>query len=341
MVLLISPESVAADRVEIEVATEPGLPPTAPQRWAQLLGKLNFSRVRLRGIRPGDAPDLVASETPSGHSYRLLAVLDQREQLLLPGAAFTRSDLQQLRQYLERLREEGLENFAAKRGRFGLTVGRLQTVLEDLTQTVRLSTIGQSTQDILAQLDQQLQLPLVIEPAAQTILARGRLAEVELQGMTAGTSLALLLRAQGLALTPQKLRGQPLQLSVAPLLSDRPSWPVGWKSSTAPRRLLPDLYKRLPIEIDGYSLTEALKALQPRIGVPLRWDRWILGRQQIVPEHVQVTLPRTKTYLKRAVDRLLSQARLANEMRVDEGGNAFFWITQFGQESPRAEQLAP
>jgi hypothetical protein len=40
------------------------------------------------------------------------------------------------------------------------------------------------------------------------------------------------------------------------------------------------------------------------------------------------------------VDRLLSQARLASELRVDEGGNAFFWITQFGPQSPRAEPFS-
>jgi len=256
----------------------------------------------------------------------------------LPGAKFARSDLQQLHTYLERLRDEGLENFGVPRGRFGLTARQLQTVLDDLTQTVRFATTGISTQEILAKLTQQLQLPMVIEPAAELILARSRLDEVELQGMTAGSSLALKLREQGLSLTPQKLHGQPLQLNVAPWQSDRPSWPVGWKSPAAPRRLLPDLYKRRPIEIDGYSLTEALEALQPRIGVPLRWDRWILARRQIAPETIQVTLPRAKTYLKRAVDRLLSQARLASELRVDEGGHAFFWITQFGPQSPRAER---
>jgi len=333
--------AMAADQVEIEVATAPGLPITAPQRWARLLGQLDFSRVRLRGLRPGDQPHLGADQTASGQHYHLLAILNQREQLLLPGATFGRRDLPRFRAYLQRLREDGLENFGAQRGRFGLTAGQLQTVLDNLAGTVQFSTHGKTTREILDQLARQLQLPLKLAPAARAILARGEPAQIELRGTTAGTSLALLLREQGLALTPQKIRGQPLQLGVAPIQSDRSSWPVGWESPTAPRRLLPALYKRRPIEIEGYTLAEALEALQPRIGVPVRWDRWILSRRQIFPGTVQVTLPRTKTYLKGALDRLLSQARLASELRVDEGGHAFFWITQFGNQSPRAERLAP
>jgi len=212
--------------------------------------------------------------------------------------------------------------------------------LDSLAQTVPFSTTGQSVQAILEQLARQQPLPVVIEPEAKTILARGGLTEVELQGLATGTSLALLLRGQGLTLAPEKLRGQPLQLRVARPAADRQSWPVGWKSPTPPRRLLPSLYKRRVFEIDGYSLAEALEALGPRIGLPIRFDRWLLARQRIVPDQIQVTFPGEKTYLKRVVDRLLSQARLASELRVDERGNPFFWITQFGPQSPRAEPFS-
>ncbi len=338
--LLVTMQSVAADRVEIEVATEPGLSPIAPQQWARLLGKLDFSRVRLRSLHPGDTPKLEAHETPGGHRYRIVAILNQREQLLLPGATFTQGDLPRLRAYLQRLREEGPQDFGSPRGRFGLTAGQLQTTLDSLAQTVPFSTAGQSVQATLEQLARQLSLPIEIAPEAETILAQGELIENELQGQAAGTSLALLLRAQGLVLIPEKPRGQPLQLRVARPETDRQAWPVGWKLPTAPRRLLPGLYQRRVFEIDGYSLAEALEALSPRIGVPIRFDRWLLARQQIVPDQIQVTFAREKTYLKRVVDRLLSQARLAWELRVDERGNPFFWITQFGAQSPRAERFS-
>jgi hypothetical protein len=41
-----------------------------------------------------------------------------------------------------------------------------------------------------------------------------------------------------------------------------------------------------------------------------------------------VTLPRTKTYYKRVLDRVLAQARLGAQVRIDEAGTPFLWITR-------------
>jgi len=41
-----------------------------------------------------------------------------------------------------------------------------------------------------------------------------------------------------------------------------------------------------------------------------------------------VKLARTKTSYKRVIDRILSQARLASEVRVDEAGVPFLWISR-------------
>ena len=98
-----------------------------------------------------------------------------------------------------------------------------------------------------------------------------------------------------------------------------------------------EMFKFLTFEISGYTLAQALDVLSPRLGVPLKFDDLILQRRDIHPDKIQVKLPRKKTYLKRAVDRILGQARLSGELRVDEAGKPFYWITQFGKDSPRAE----
>jgi hypothetical protein len=43
--------------------------------------------------------------------------------------------------------------------------------------------------------------------------------------------------------------------------------------------------------------------------------------------------------VRRAVDSILSQGRLAGELRVDEAGQPFYWITQFDKDSPRALEI--
>jgi hypothetical protein len=72
------------------------------------------------------------------------------------------------------------------------------------------------------------------------------------------------------------------------------------------------------------------------MGVPIFVDQRTLAARGIDPTTVKVKLPRTKTYPRKAFDRILAQGRLAGELRVDEAGTPFYWVTQFGPESPRA-----
>ena len=336
-IALASATAQAANRVEIEVVTEPGLSPTAPQEWVRMLSKLDFARVRIRGIRPGDKPDIISTEGATATHFKLLAVLDRGERLILPGARFGRSDMHRLRDYIDRLQKDGAADLGAERGRFGLTKEQFTTVYDDLSQSVNFSTAGKSPVDIMAQIAKQLRLPLEVSDQAKFVLHRAEAVDMQLEDMTAGTALAMLLRREGLALVPQKQRGEPLRLAVIPLKPNQTAWPVGWKPAEVPRVIVPQMYKFLTFEISGYTLAQALDALSPRLGVPLKLDDLILQRRDIHIDKIQVKLPRKKTYLKRAVDRILGQARLAGELRIDEAGKPFYWITQFGKDSPRAE----
>ena len=56
------------------------------------------------------------------------------------------------------------------------------------------------------------------------------------------------------------------------------------------------------------------------------------------PAKVEVKYPAEKTYIRRAVDRILAQGRLAGELRVDDAGRPFYWVTQYGPLSQRAPE---
>jgi len=66
----------------------------------------------------------------------------------------------------------------------------------------------------------------------------------------------------------------------------------------------------------------------PRLGIPLLIDQAALERHDIDPTQIKIELPRTRTYYKRVLDRILSQARLKGELRADEAGNVFYWVTR-------------
>jgi len=323
---------VGAAQIEIQVAMEQGVPITAPQEWAKLLGKLGLGRVQLRSARSGDRPEATLG---AGDRIKVVAILTRRGELVLPKRRFKSHDLAALRKYFQDLPIDLAEGDDA-RGRFDLNEKQFRAIYADLSRLIDFSTAEMSRAKLLSRLAEKFAMPLEIDPVAKVMLSSAPLA-IELRGKAAGTGLALVLRQEGLALQPEKPRGKPLRIRVIRYDRAVETWPVGWKSEGVSRQLAPKMFETLNIEIDGYSLTQALDALKPRLGVEVVMDDWLLKRKEIDPDKVQVKLKRGKTYLKKAVDRILSQARLSGEMRVDELGQPFYWVTQFGKDSLRAE----
>jgi hypothetical protein len=175
---------------------------------------------------------------------------------------------------------------------------------------------------------------------ANHLLREARPIADELTGVSAGTGLAIVLRSAGLVLRPEKPRGQPVAYRIAQAdalaqstlgnLDDIAikNWPVGWEPQAPLGNIAPTLSEFLNAEIDGYTLEETLAAIGPRVKIPVLLDHAVLEAHGIDPAKIQVRLARTRTFYKRVLDRVLSQARLGSQVRVDEAGRPFLWITR-------------
>ena len=340
--LWISAVAGAALPIDLEVATTPGTPLAAPQEWIRLLGRMDLGTVQVRGIRSGERPEIKERKLGKTTRYHLLAVLNRRNELVLPERKFRLRDRLALQKYLEQLPAQAAYH-AEERGRFGLTEKQFRQVFAELSQLVGFSTVAKSASEVAARLEKTLTVPVVhLEKTSPlrngAALQYGKPLTVELQNLSTGTVLAYALRCDGLAMGPEQLPGETLRLSIRPYDSKQESWPVGWKPAVSSRQSAPQLYELRNIEINGFTLAQALTALQPALKLPVVIDHWILQRQQIDPSNIQVSHPKKRTFLKSVVSKLLSQARLAEEVRVDEQDQPFLWATRFGKDSPPATQ---
>jgi hypothetical protein len=338
----IATSASAAASVSLEMATEQGLQITAPQEWLQLLTAIGIHNVRIRGARAGDEPAIDSRGSDVRPRYHVLGILTARGQLRLPGATFGRGDRVRIKDYFERLAADGAESLSAKRGPYGLAEKDLAAVFAELTQPIDFATKGQPLRAAMDRLDTKLNLSFAPDSAVDLILRAGKPIGDELQGVAVGTGLAILLRREGLVMRPEKLRGQPVALRITSLGADalmqstvgkesetNPThWPIGWQPDEIPGNLAPSLSAEINAEIDGYTLAETLAALQPRIKLPMYLDHAVLAASRIDPNAVKVKLPRTRTFYKRVIDRVLAQARLGASLRVDEAGRPFLWITR-------------
>ncbi len=323
----LAPAAWAEGRIEVEIAAQPGLPVTSSQKWYKLLIDLGVEGLRIRSYRQGDQPQITNRGTADRPRYEILGVLTGDDVLVLQGGRFTSRDRVRLKQFFDDLRSEGIAGATEEKQAYGLTRDQLVAVAEDLTPPVAFSTKDVPLGEVVSKASDRLRHAVAVDPAAAARLRAAGAVAQEFQDTSLGTALAIALAGEGLMLQPHKPRGEDVVLRIAPRDEQSEAWPTGWPPQSPDRELVPRLFEFLDVEIAGIALPQALGAIEERLQIPFLFDRAALARHQIVPEQVQVSIPAGRTYYKRIVDRMLSQAKLKGELRVDEAGSPFLWIT--------------
>jgi hypothetical protein len=334
--------ALAVPAIELELATERGVQITAPHEWLQLLTAIGVDNVQIRGIQPGDEPRVENRGTGDRPRYHVVGILTARHQLRLPGGTFSRGERAKLKDYFDGLSADGADSLTAPRGWFGLTEKEMATVLADLAQPIEFETKGQPVRDVTQRLQAKFKVRFALDAGSNQALRKADPCQDELKSLTSGTGLAILLRAHGLMLRPEKSRGQPVAYRIEPIAADvvdeetlgksdsadMKYWPIGWESQKTPGELAPSLFEFRNAEISGFTLEETLAAIGQRVKTPIYIDHASLAQHKIDPAKIQVRLARTRTIYKRVIDRVSAQAGLGSQIRVDEAGAPFLWITQ-------------
>jgi hypothetical protein len=314
----------AEPRVELEVNTEQGFIGTEARAWSEMLSQAGFSSVRIKSGAQ-DPPSLQTMGTASAPSYRVVGVLTSGNQLLLPKGRFSLGDRAPIEGWVRKLREGGEDAINIKPAAFGLLPKQLVAVHEALSAPVQFSTRDKPPREVAKQIADRVSLKFVSDEAGQRALAAGEPVADELQGLSSGTALAAVLRPLGLALIPEK-SGSDVRLRIAASHSAKEQWPVGWPPKGNPSETLPDLFKFLNVEIEKTPVSETITAIAERVKVPALLDHNAIARNE-VDLAAKVSLPKSNTFYARALERLLFQAKLKSELRVDEAGKPLLWIT--------------
>jgi hypothetical protein len=336
--LALAALAAAALPIELEVAAEGDAPLGAMQEWNRVLVEMDLARVRLRGAHAGDEPRLEVQGTGDAARYVLLGVLNRRDELVLPGGKFRQSQRAELKQFFQDLPRRESQR-GVERAPFALTREEFLQVAAELSRPFDESTLDGAPHELLTALTRDVPLPVEGDVAMKAVLRDAPPFRAQMKGLSVGTILAAVLRSAGLQFVPDKLGRAPITLRVSPLDAAAESWPVGWKPAGSPRAIAPKMYVVRNIELSNFTLDKALEALAGPFGTPIVVDQRTVDARKIDLASVSVKFPRTKTYVRRVVDHLLSQGRLSGELRVDDAGTPFYWVTQFGKDSPRAMEL--
>ena len=314
----------AASRVELVLLISPQAGITDPQTWARALGQAGLRQVQIRQANPSDRPGIERIGPSEPPRYRVTGLL-QGQEVVLPGAKFRLDQVGSLVRWLDQLALEGPPEVRPAKAAFGLTAPQFEKVRADLAQPVAFSTRGLDRAEAVARIGQKLQFPLQPAPVRLPGLAGDKVAE-ELSTLSCGTALAYLLRPAGYALLPQA-EGARMVYRVERMRPGMEIWPVGWTPEKLPKDVLPKLFEFLDVRLQNVSAAQAMQAIADRLQVVYLVDHNALARHGIEPEKTPVNIPATRTFYGKALDRVLFQAGLQYEVRIDEAGTPLLWIT--------------
>jgi len=313
--------------ISLEISSDRKAQVGTQQQWIQMLQSVGADKVTSR-TASAELPAVEEIKTPSMTLVKVTGFISGKK-LYLPGGNFLMSDKNGIRALLQRLRDDGATVALAEKLAFGLTADQLVGLHEKLAKEVDFSTSGQKSGDVIKRITANTRMKFLYDRAAAAAINGEDKVQEELKGISSGTALAAVLRPLGLVLEPKREQGKELQLRIIDTRSSKENWPIGWPIEDAPIEVEPKLFDTLPINIQNIPMKTAMDAIQSRAGVPFFYDQNTMAREGIELDKVKVTLQRDKVSLLVAVSRILKQSKpkLWEEIRVDENGKPFLWIT--------------
>jgi len=295
------------------------------QEWAQTLGKAGIRNVRLRSGNETDRPDIKTQGTAGNRVYVVTGVINARNELVLPGRRFRRSDVGRLKKWLDELAQQGPVTDREAKGPFGLSTAQCDLVRKDLATPVGFATQGVTRRRVVTKIANPLKFSLELDAATAQALADQKVGE-DLSGLSSGTALAYVLRPVGYCLVP-RATGTSVVYAVVRAKPGLEIWPVGWASEKSDRDALPALYEFRNVHVQNVAAATALSAIGQRLEMPVLIDHNALARHGINPAKTLVSLPRSRTTYSIALRKLLFQAGLKFEVRYDEARTPLLWVT--------------
>ena len=221
---------------------------------------------------------------------------------------------------------------------FGLDAKSLVSLTEELQSPVEQNTKGRSVRKVFAEIRDNCDVTIVLSSTARSKIFApstasaesddGEVVTDELSGLSAGTALAALVRPLGLVVVPERsTQTSATRLAIKDVRSAEETWPIGWPTEAKPHKLVPKLHEFIPVAINNVSIAEALTSFQSRLEIPFLMDHNGMARKQIDPTTTIVSYPSKKTFYSRILKNILFQAKLKSEVRIDEAGKPFLWIS--------------
>jgi hypothetical protein len=317
-------------RVTIELITGREGVGLQAQRWHGVFEQLGVP-FRVRMGRSGEKPSVTETATGRFREVHVIGQLDRSGRVVLPDHSFTAADGEKLGKYLKELETFGRQGRPEGKPLWGLNEPQFTQVYETLSQSVAADVKGLRIREAVAKIDLPASLPVRFSADADRWLTdeepETTPVRQEVKGFSKGTALAIVLNDYGLGFYPLRKPAGTIELVVEPVRTAKRPWPVGWEPKESLPKTAPALYEMVPVDLDDVALLDVLNAVSVQTKIPIRFDHYRIEAFGVDPATARVSYPPKKTSLSILVRNLASQHKLLRDVKIDEQGHPFLWIT--------------
>ena len=314
--------------VVLEISSNSSAGLGAQQRWMKMLQKVGADRVSSKTL-PQGAAGVEESELGGTRVIKVRGFLEDGK-LVLPSGSYRLSDSTKIRDLLQKFRDDGTDTTLAEKHDFGLTREQLIDLATQFAKPIAEPTKGKPFLATVDAIASQTGVPFVRDSNARAALASQENVTQEFQGMASGTALAAMMKPLGLVLEPSRQQGEQVKVHLKRAQDSKQSWPVGRDPENAPVMAEPKLFAKMPIGIKNFPLDKVMEAVQKKAGIPFVYDEQVIAAEGIDVAKTKVSISNKNGILMVMIGKLLRQTapkRLSQEIRIDDAGQTFLWIT--------------
>lgn len=346
----VNPDAPSADvrsglktSVEFEILSSSPSAGLDAHHWTQALQKFG---VRVRVRTPKLADELGVTEKVRGTLRWVTATgqLDTGGKLTFPNRSFTLRQSQEIKEWIDELKLYGAQGAPEGKPLWGLTYDQFDAVFQSLSLPVSEQVQGLTMHDALRKMPLPADMPVRFHSAATKHLAALRpvgAVRPAVQGMSAGSALAAVLANDGLGYRPLRTPAGTLELVVEPLTNLKQPWPIGWElpKDASRGKLAPGLFKMVPVGFNDIPLQDVLGAVSDVAGLPVVVNHYSAAQKGINLRETLVSYPQKRAAYIMVLGSVVRRSRLTEDLRVDERGQPFLYVTAFVPKT--IEDLSP
>ena len=303
------------------------------QEWGRVFQKLGYN-VRFREPRSGEAPRVEDLDRDDFRATHVVAAMAASGAIRIGAEQFEIDNPEPLTLVLEKLQRHGAKGPPESSPTWGLTDDQFKEVTRLLgvpcEKTIELQSSILAIESIGLPGNMRMKFT---EAARQQALAKrpdSAPESIELQGFTKGSAIAIVLAQYGLGFRPKYIAPGQYDIEIDRGDESNNLWPIGWKPEQSFSEILPAYFRAIPLDVEDVEVNALVGAISDKLGVPHFSSAYALTIKGLDLDTLKYTRRDDRIAPARLLTAVGDKFELGFDVRVDEAGKLFLWVTTAG-----------